>query len=247
MKNTQTDNNILEVKNLSVAYGEVSAFEGVSISVNKGGFVAIIGPNGAGKSSLLKAITGILPAFDGKIISGEISYHGAKINNTPSYELVNRGIGFVPDGRRIFSSMTVKENLEMGAFILPQNNVAEAIFKTLLLFPVLKEHLGQQAGTLSGGEQQMLSLARALVLSPELLILDEPSIGLSPNHVLAIFDKLTEISCSETAILLVEQNTRIALEYAHRAYVFGIGRIAFQGESKELLQLDGVKKLFLGG
>lgn len=206
------------------------------------------GPNGAGKSTALKAVSGVLTATDGSIDSGEILFEGNKIKGLRTDELVGRGISLVPEGRRVFPTMTVLENLQMGAY---KRNDKAAISKdidmVLALFTELEKRVRQRAGTLSTGEQQMLAMARALMLKPKLLLADEPSLGLSPNYVELIFDKLVEINKNGTSILLVEQNASEALEIAHRAYVFSIGEIVLKDTGKNLLRDEKVKKAFLGG
>ncbi len=244
MVNNQRLTEILQVKNLTVYYDTVLALDDISLSVNEGEIVAMIGPNGAGKSTALKAICGLV-----KPKSGEILFQGENIIGNQPYQLVKKGLCLVPEGRRIFTSMTVLENLEMGAFILSSNQssvVRERIEKVFELFPVLKERQKQRAGTLSSGEQQMLAIGRALMLKPKLLLLDEPSLGLSPNYIDIVFEKIKEINRDGTTILLVEQNARMALEYADRGYVFEIGKIAFEDEAKNLLENDKVRKSFLG-
>jgi branched-chain amino acid transport system ATP-binding protein len=241
---------LLQVKNLTVYYESVLALDNVSISVNEGEIVALIGPNGAGKSTTLKAICGLLVPQ-----SGEILFEGEKINGKQPYQLVEKGLCLVPEGRKVFYSMTVLENLEMGAYTLGNGFMSfwgrnplieERIERVFELFPVLKERRKQRAGTLSSGEQQMLAIGRALMLKPKLLLLDEPSLGLSPNYVEIIFDKIKEINKEGVTILLVEQNVRVALEYADRGYVFEIGRIAFEDKADNLLENDIIKKTFLG-
>ncbi len=244
----KTDNRpprtILQVQNLIVYYDTVLALDDISLSVNEGEIVALIGPNGAGKSTALKAICGLV-----KPTSGQILFRGENINGNQPYQLVKKGLCLVPEGRRVFTSMTVLENLEMGAFTVISNKravVRERIEKIFSLFPVLSERQKQRAGTLSSGEQQMLAIGRALMLKPRLLLLDEPSLGLSPNYVDIVFEKITEINSDGTTILLVEQNARMALEYADRGYVFEIGKIAFADNASDLLENDRVKKSFLG-
>jgi branched-chain amino acid transport system ATP-binding protein len=241
---------LLQVKNLTVYYESVLALDNVSISVNEGEIIALIGPNGAGKSTTLKAICGLLVPQ-----SGEILFEGEKINGKQPYQLVEKGLCLVPEGRKVFYSMTVLENLEMGAYTLGNGFMSfwgrnplieERIERVFELFPVLKERRKQRAGTLSSGEQQMLAIGRALMLKPKLLLLDEPSLGLSPNYVEIIFDKIKEINKEGVTILLVEQNVRMALEYADRGYVFEIGRIAFEDKADNLLEKDIIKKTFLG-
>ncbi|MBU4179889.1 MAG: ABC transporter ATP-binding protein [Proteobacteria bacterium] len=224
--------------------------------VSEGEIVAMIGPNGAGKSTALKAICGLLNPR-----SGEVLFQGENINGKQPYQLVEKGLCLVPEGRRVFTSMTVLENLEMGAYTVssaqwsvvsrknrqPKVDIRQLVEKVFSLFPVLKERQKQKSGTLSSGEQQMLAIGRALMLKPKLLLLDEPSLGLSPNYVDMVFERIKEINSEGTAILIVEQNARMALEYADRGYVFEIGKIAFEDKAKNLLENDEVRKSFLGG
>ena len=233
---------LLKVRNLTVYYDTVLALDDISLTVSEGEIVAMIGPNGAGKSTVLKAICGLL-----KPQSGEILFRGENINAKQAYQLVEKGICLVPEGRRVFTSMSASENLEMGAYTRSNRKaIQEDIEKVFNLFPVLKERQKQRAGTLSSGEQQMLAIGRALMLEPKLLLLDEPSLGLSPNYVETIFEKIKEINRKGTTILIVEQNARMALEYADRGYVFAIGKIAFKDKAKNLLENDEVRKSFLG-
>jgi branched-chain amino acid transport system ATP-binding protein len=236
---------ILEVNNLTVYYGTVRALEDASLVVDQGEIVALIGPNGAGKSTVLKAVCGLVP-----IKTGEISYMGQRICGMTPDKLVKKGISLVPEGRHLFSTMTVLENLEMGAFTIPRKE--KPIFRERLeniyqLFPVLSKRKFQKAGTLSTGEQQMLAIGRALMLEPKLLMLDEPSLGLSPNYVDIVFEKLQEINKTGTAILLVEQNASKALEISQRGYVFEIGKIAIEGTRESLIKDDRIKKILIGG
>ncbi len=225
---------LLEVKNLTVYYGSVRALEDISFKVEKGEIVALIGPNGAGKSTALSTVAGVVP-LNGKS-DGKISFNNKIINNLPPYKLVKEGICLVPQGRQIFESMSVMENLEMGAFLVKdKDTISKALEQVFELFPRLEERKNQRAGTLSGGEQQMLAIARALMLKPKLLLIDEPSSGLSPNFVQVIFEKLEKIRQNGTSILLVEQNVSKALQYSDRAYVFGIGIIEKEGNSRELI------------
>lgn len=242
---------LLEVKNLTVYYDTVLALDNISLNVNEGEIVAMIGPNGAGKSTALKAICGLLSATGGEIKGGDVLFKGESIKGRQPYQLVEKGICLVPEGRRVFTSMTVLENLEMGAFTIKQssvigNQLSERLNRVFELFPVLKERQKQRAGTLSGGEQQMLAIGRALMLRPKLLLLDEPSLGLSPNYVETVFEKIKEINKDGTTILIVEQNARMALEYADKGYVFEIGKIAFKGKAENLIENDEVRKSFLG-
>lgn len=232
---------LLEAKEISVFYGGVRAIENASFRVNPGEIVAMIGPNGAGKSTALKAVFGLV-----KLRGGDILFQGENISGLRPDELVSKGISLVPDGRRLFPSMSVLENLEMGAFLRKDRDIHNDIEKIFGLFPALKERISQKTGVLSTGEQQMLAFGRALMQRPKLLLADEPSVGLSPDYVDTIFEKLIEINKSGTSVLLVEQNARMALEIAHRGYVFKIGIIFLEGAGKELLEKDEVKKVFWG-
>ncbi len=232
---------LLEAKNISVSYGAVKAIEDVTFHVNSNEIVAMIGPNGAGKSTALKAVFGMVD-----IQSGYILFNGESIKDVRPDKHVSKGISFVPEGRRLFPSMTVIENLEMGAFLRKGNNGKADIENILELLPALKDKRKQKAGVLSTGEQQMLALGRALMQKPKLLLTDEPSLGLSPSYVDIIFEKLIEINKSGTSVLLVEQNARMALEIAHRGYVFKIGEIFMEDTGKNLLESKEVKKAFLG-
>ncbi len=233
----------LEAKNISVYYGQVRALEDVSFSVNSGEIVAMIGPNGAGKSTALKAVFGMVDLKAG----GDIFFNGESIRGLRSDEHVIKGIALIPEGRRLFPSMTVIENLEMGAFSGNRGNIKTEIEHILEIFPMLKDRRSQKAGVLSTGEQQVLAMGRALMQKPKLLLADEPSLGLSPMYVDLIFEKLIEISKLETSILLVEQNARMALEISHRGYVFKNGNIFIEDTGNNLLKNDQVEKLFLGG
>jgi branched-chain amino acid transport system ATP-binding protein len=238
---------LLEAKDLTVYYGMVQALNNISLGVNEGEIVALIGPNGAGKSTALKAICGLLKETNGEIKGGDIYFKGESIKNVPPYDLVKKKICLVPEGRRVFPTMTVFENLEMGGYTRKNKKAIEDTLQKIFdLFPILKERRKQRAGTLSGGEQQMLAIGRALMLKPELLLLDEPSLGLSPNYVNDVFEKIKEINDDGTTVLLVEQNARMALEYSDRGYVFRIGEIALEDTGKNLLENDEVRKAFLG-
>jgi branched-chain amino acid transport system ATP-binding protein len=237
-------NRNLEITNLSVNYGTARALENVSFYVNEGEIVAMIGPNGAGKSTALKSVCGLVP-----INEGIIKYKKQVINGLMPDELVRKGLCLVPENRHIFSSMTVLENLEMGAYTIPKKEkllIRERLENVLLLFPVLRERKSQKAGTLSTGEQQMLAIGRALMLKPSLLLLDEPSSGLSPNYVEIVFNKLKEINKAGTSILLVEQDAIKALDICDRGYVFEIGSIALEGSRESLLKDERIKKIFIG-
>ena len=231
-------NRILEAENLFVSYGTVKALRGVSFFVNPGEIIALLGPNGAGKSTALKAVCGLVST-----IKGEIKYQGIDIKGLAPDKLVKKGLSLVPEGRRIFASMTVQENMEMGAFTLGRKNkseIRERTEKVFDLFPILKERKKQRAGTLSTGEQQMLAIGRALMLKPSLLLLDEPSLGLSPNYVERIFEKLVEINKNGTSLLIVEQNVRKALEICHRGYVLELGSVSLEGEKEYLLNSKNI-------
>lgn len=238
---------LLEVKDLTVYYGAVRALKNISLRVNEDEIVTLIGPNGAGKSTALKAICGLLKASDGRIETGEVLFSGESIKNIPPHDLVRKGISLVPEGRRVFPSMTVLENLEMGGYTASDSRTTRASLDNVYsLFPMLSSRKKQKAGTLSSGEQQILAIGRALMLKPKLLLLDEPSLGLSPNYVETIFEKLKEINKDGTTVLLVEQNARMALEYADRAYVFKIGEIFLEDTGQNLLKNDEIRKPFLG-
>ena len=239
---------LLEVKNLTVRYGTLAALKEVSFTVDEGEIVAMIGPNGAGKSTALRAVSGLLQTNGGIIDSGEILFKGKNIKGLRTDELVAEGISLVPEGRRVFPTMTVMENIQMGAFQRKDKTlINKDIDLVFSLFPKLKERIKQKAGTLSTGEQQMLAIGRSLMLKPKLLLADEPSLGLSPNFAELIFDKLVEINKNGTSILLVEQNAVEALRIAHRAYVFSIGEIKLNDTGQNLLNNIEVKKAFLGG
>ena len=239
---------LLEVKNLTARYEAITALKEICFDVNEGEIVTMIGPNGAGKSTALKAVSGVLEATDGTIESGEILFDGESIKGLRTDELVAKGICLVPEGRRVFPTMTVLENLEMGAYKRKDKTaVSKDIHTALTLFPQLKERAKQKAGSLSTGEQQMLAMGRALMLKPKLLLADEPSLGLSPNFVELVFDKLVEINRKGTTILLVEQNASEALKIAHRACVFSIGEIVLKDTGENLLHNEEVQKTFLGG
>ncbi|RWK58744.1 ABC transporter ATP-binding protein [Mesorhizobium sp.] len=235
---------LLKVSDVELYYDHVYALKGVSLNVNEGETVALIGANGAGKSSILRAITGL------KIVrSGEIHFRGHRIDGTRPDELVRMGIAMVPEGRRVFSYMTVRDNLMMGAFTrTDKSEIARTLDMVLGRFPRLKERYSQTAGTMSGGEQQMLVIGRALMAKPKLLLLDEPSLGVAPKLVQDIARSIVAINRDEkVSVLLVEQNSRMALRISQRAYALTTGKIALAGHSAELLGDDRVKKLYLGG
>ena len=232
---------MLKVENINVYYGQIHAIKDVSFEVKPGEIVSLIGANGAGKSTILKTISGLLRSKTGHII-----FKGEDISRTEAYKLVPKGLAHVPEGRRIFLQMTVKENLEMGAYTKGEN-MAEDIETVYKHFPRLKERQNQIAGTLSGGEQQMLAMGRAMMSHPDLLILDEPSMGLAPILVQGIFDIIKEFHKMGTTILLVEQNAEMALSIADRAYVLESGRIVLTGTGAQLKASDEIKKAYLGG
>lgn len=234
---------MLKIDNIHVYYGAIHALKGVSLEVQKGEIVTLIGANGAGKSTTLRTVSGLLAPK-----SGSIAFLGENIEGTPAHEIVKRGISQVPEGRRIFAEMSVQENLEMGAFTRKDKaGVAKDFEIVYNRFPRLKERQKQQAGTLSGGEQQMLAMGRALMSRPKLLLLDEPSMGLAPLLIKEIFSIIVDINREGTTVLLVEQNANMALSIAHRAYVMETGRITLQGAAKELAASEDVRKAYLGG
>lgn len=233
---------LLKVKNLQVSYGGINAVKGIDLQVNEGELVALIGANGAGKSSTLKAIAGLLSPT-----AGEIDFANHATKTLPAYELVRLGLGMVPEGRGVFKRMTILENLQMGAYLKSEPKVIERKLEEVYsYFPRLKERLSQLAGTLSGGEQQMVAMGRAMMAEPRLLLLDEPSMGLSPIMVETIFDVIRSLSSSGMTILLVEQNARLALQMADRAYVMESGLITLSGSGKELLEDRRVRAAYLG-
>jgi branched-chain amino acid transport system ATP-binding protein len=232
---------MLEVENLHVYYGEIHALKGVTLSVGKGEIVALLGPNGAGKTTTLRALSGLLPAR-----SGEIRLEGERLRGVPPHEIVLRGIAHAPEGRRIFNRLTVLENLEMGAYARADGGIGQDLDRVFALFPRLKERRSQVAGTLSGGEQQMLAIGRALMAAPRILLLDEPSMGLAPVLVEQIFETIRSINSQGTTILLVEQNAAMALAIAHRGYVLETGSVALSGHAAELRDNPDVRRAYLG-
>lgn len=236
--------NLLDFSNVELHYDHVHALRGVSLNIKEGETVALIGANGAGKTSILRAITGLHP-----VTSGEIHYNGQRIDSLPPHSLVESGIAMVPEGRRVFPFMSVKDNLLMGAFSrTDKQEIKSTLDSVLQRFPRLLERYKQAAGTLSGGEQQMMVIGRALMAKPKLLLLDEPSLGIAPKLVQDIARSIVAINRDEkVSVLLVEQNSRMALRISHRAYAMTTGEVVLQGESKDLLQDDRIKALYLGG
>lgn len=233
---------MLTVKDINVYYGSIHAIKGVSFQVNEGEIVTLIGANGAGKSTILKTVSGLLRSH-----TGSIDFLDTHISNMAAHKIVKHGLAHVPEGRRIFLQMTVEENLEMGAFTRSGSGVSSDLERVFEQFPRLKERRRQIAGTLSGGEQQMLAIGRALMSQPKLLMLDEPSMGLAPILVDQIFDIIKRLRDKGTTILLVEQNAQMALSIADRAYVLETGKITLSGTGKELIQSDEIRKAYLGG
>ncbi len=233
---------LLKVDDINVYYGAIHAIKGVSFHVDEGEIVTLIGANGAGKSTTLHTISGLLRSR-----TGAITFAGQNISNVPAHKLVERGLAQVPEGRRIFLQMSVEENLEMGAFTQPKAGIDDALERVYVQFPRLKERRRQIAGTLSGGEQQMLAMGRALMSKPKLLMMDEPSMGLAPILVEQIFDIIRQLHRAGTTILLVEQNAQMALSVANRAYVLETGKITLSGTGDELIHSDEVRKAYLGG
>jgi len=233
---------MLKLDNINLYYGGIHALKDLSLEVKKGEIVTLIGANGAGKTSTLRAISGLEP-----IKSGTITYKYSSLKKVPSHKIVSLGLSHVPEGRKIFANLTVKENLELGAYLKKNKNEIKSDMEMVFSkFPRLKEREKQQAGTLSGGEQQMLAIGRALMNRPEMLILDEPSMGLAPLVVKDIFDTIVEINKSGTTILLVEQNANMALSIANRAYVLETGKIVLSGKASDLLNDDSIKSAYLG-
>ena len=233
---------LLEVKDIQVYYGAIHAIKGVSFEVNEGEIVTLIGANGAGKTTTLDTIAGLLRSRGGDIV-----FQGESIAHKAPHLIVKDGLALVPEGRRVFAQMTVEENLEMGAFTRANSTVAPGLEKVYELFPRLKERRRQVAGTLSGGEQQMLAMGRALMSAPKLMMLDEPSMGLAPILVEQVFDIIQSLHKAGTTILLVEQNAQMALSIADRAYVLENGKVSLSGTGEELAQSEQVQKAYLGG
>jgi branched-chain amino acid transport system ATP-binding protein len=232
---------MLEVKDLKVAYGKILAVKKISFSVEEGQVVTLIGTNGAGKTTTLRTISGLI-----RPSSGEILFQGKRIDEAPAHKIVMMGVAHSPEGRKIFPKMTVEENLLLGAFSRNDNDVSKDLDDAYDLFPVLGERRNQQAGTFSGGEQQMLAMSRAMMSRPKLLMLDEPSMGLSPLMMKVIMQTVTKLQSQGTTILLVEQNAQAALSLADHGYVLEVGKIVIRGTGKDLLVNDDVRKAYLG-
>jgi len=232
---------LLSIKNMHVHYGAIHAIHGINLDVYEGEIVTLLGSNGAGKTTTLHSISGLIP-----LSSGEILYDGKIINGTPAHKIVGMGIAQSPEGRLVFPDLTVKENLEMGSFLRKDDRIGADLQEMIQLFPKLKERSKQLAGTLSGGEQQMLAIARAYMAKPKVLLLDEPSLGIAPILVQAIFEAIVQLNKKGMTILLVEQNAYAALKIAHRGYVLTTGEIAMQGPASELLSNPEIQKAYLG-
>ncbi len=233
---------ILSIRGLEVGYGAISALHGIDLDVNKGEIVTLIGANGAGKTTTLRTISGLLKPRRGTVV-----FNGNDITGVKPHVITARGVSHVPEGRGIFANLTVLDNLELGAYLRRDKVRKEEFERIFMLFPVIKDRLRQSAGTLSGGEQQMLAISRALMAKPTLLLLDEPSLGLAPQMVQTIFRVIREINAEGTTILLVEQNARMALVTAHRGYVMETGNIILADHTKALLASDRIKAAYLGG
>ncbi|MCI5705636.1 MAG: ABC transporter ATP-binding protein [Oscillospiraceae bacterium] len=232
---------MLKIEGLHTHYGNIHALKGIDMEIDDGEIVSLIGSNGAGKSTTLNTIAGLIHASQGKI-----TFRGKDITNVPAYKLVDQGMSLSPEGREVFAALTVQENLRLGAYSKKDKGAIDASFQRVYdLFPRLKERINQQAGTLSGGEQQMLAIGRALMSEPRLLLLDEPSLGLAPNIVQQIFGLITDINRQGTTILLIEQNANMALSVSNRAYVLETGRISMSGDAHELADDSRVKKAYL--
>jgi len=233
---------MLEVRNLHVHYGVIEAIKGIDFDVNKGEVIALIGANGAGKTTTLHTVSGLIAPTE-----GTVTFEGKDITKTPGHKIVSMGMAHVPEGRRVFAELTVLENLKMGAYTRKdKKEIEETLEMVYKRFPRLAERKNQLAGTLSGGEQQMLAMGRALMSHPSIILMDEPSMGLSPIFVNEIFDIIKEVSAAGTTVLLVEQNAKKALSIADRAYVLETGRIVLEGKASEVLNNDAVKKAYLG-
>ncbi len=233
---------LLSLRGLNAYYGGIHALKGIDVEVKEGSFVTLIGANGAGKTTTLKSIVSLVPRVEGSIV-----YDGRNILGLRTHEIVKMGIVLVPEGRRVFPNLSVYENLIMGGFLMDEGSIKKALDRVFELFPRLRERKNQPAGTLSGGEQQMLAMGRAMMASPRLLMLDEPSLGLAPKVVKEVFNIIKDIHSSGTTILLVEQNAHIALSYADYAYVLDTGKIVMEGPSRDLMKNELVLEAYLGG
>ncbi|MGN1339397.1 MAG: ABC transporter ATP-binding protein [Oscillospiraceae bacterium] len=233
---------MLSIENLEVYYGAINAIKGISFDVEQGEIIALIGANGAGKTTILHTITGLVAAKH-----GSIKFNDKELTKTPAHKIVSMGMAHVPEGRRVFAQLTVYENLMLGAYTRKdKSEIAQSLETVFKRFPRLQERRNQSAGTLSGGEQQMLAMGRALMSKPSIILMDEPSMGLSPLYVSEIFDIIQEINKSGTTVLLVEQNAKKALSIANRAYVLETGKIVLSGDAKQLMNDDSIKKAYLG-
>lgn len=232
---------MLQIQDLNVYYGGIHALRGVSLEVEQGEIITIIGANGAGKSTLLKAISGLV-----RVNRGEILFEGKSLRRRRPHDIVSLGVSQVPEGRRVFANLSVRDNLEIGAYLVPLREVPERLERAFTIFPRLKERARQRAGTLSGGEQQMLAIGRAMMSTPRLLLLDEPSLGLAPKLVVDIFRTIRQINQAGTTVLLVEQNANMALAVAHRAYVLETGTVTINGPAQEVASNPQVMEAYLG-
>ena len=236
-----TGDTLLKLDDVHTYYGQIHALQGISMEVRRGEVVTLIGANGAGKTTTLKTVCGLLHPRQ-----GSVTFDGKDTSRTAAHDLVKAGIGHAPEGRRIFSRLTVLENLQMGGFTRPPSEIAEDVERVMTLFPRLRERMYQQGGTLSGGEQQMLAIGRAMMSRPRLLLLDEPSLGLAPILIQVVFETIREINAAGTTILLVEQNALQALNIAHRGYVLQTGNVVLSGDAAELRENETVRKAYLG-
>lgn len=232
---------ILEIKNLGAGYGRIEVLHDISMTVNRGEIVTVVGANGAGKSTTLKSIFGLT-----RIMSGQVIFEGREITSMKAHRLVPRGLAYVPQERSIFPSLTVRENLEMGAYVVDPKLIPDRVDKVCQRFPILRERSGQRAGTLSGGERQMLAIARGLMAEPRLMLLDEPSLGLAPMIIATLFEQIQAIHQAGMSILLIEQNARRALAIADRGYVMELGHVRYQGKGSELLADENIQRAYLG-
>jgi branched-chain amino acid transport system ATP-binding protein len=232
---------LLEIKNLGAGYGRIEVLHDISMTVNRGEIVTVVGANGAGKSTTLKSIFGLT-----RIMSGQVIFEGSEITSMKAHRLVPRGLAYVPQERSIFPSLTVRENLEMGAYVVDPKLIPDRVDKVCQRFPILRERSGQRAGTLSGGERQMLAIARGLMAEPRLMLLDEPSLGLAPMIIATLFEQIQAIHQAGMSILLIEQNARRALAIADRGYVMELGHVRYQGKGSELLADENIQRAYLG-